>query len=416
MTDRVVVVGGGPAGLMAAGRAAEEGAEVLLVEKTARLGNKLRLTGGGRANISHAGDAQATSAHLGSAGPFLSPGLTRFGPRELMAFFNERAMPTAIELDGRVFPKARNAHMVVAALRSWCLAQHVTFRYRSAVNGICVDDGRVTGVAIDALTIGGGAVVLATGGVSYPNTGSTGDGYRLAEGLGHSVVPPAPGLIPLVCSDTWVAGLAGVSLQDVMLEARQGSASLASERGDVLFTSYGLSGPATLNLSSRIGRLFERGAVAIRIDLAPDTDAGALDAALAQRFRMAGRASLGGVMRDMAPGSLTKVIIQLSGADAARPGAEISAIQRGRMAQLLKGLELHAVATRPIQEAMVTLGGVSTCEIDPETMASRLVRGLFFAGELIDIAGDSGGYNLQAAFTSGWLAGMGAARAVREPV
>lgn len=420
MSDRVIVVGGGPAGLMAAGHAAETGAQVLLIEKMPRLGSKLRLTGGGRGNVTHVGDARSIAEHLGPHGTFVLPALECFGPRELIAFLRERDTPVVIEPDGRVFPASRNAHTVVTALRSWCLALGVAFRYRSAVGAIVVEEGRTTGVTVDDVTITAGAVILATGGMSYPNTGSTGDGYILAERLGHHVVPPAPGLVPLVASDPWIPSLAGVSLSDVGLRALDGqrsaseSLALGQSRGDVLFTSYGVSGPAVLDLSSAMTRAFERGVVRLQIDLAPDTAAEALDAALQHAFRSAGRNSLATVLQGRAPASLIMVLHKLACIQQGRPVAELSAADRRRVVEVLKALELHLVATRPIQEAMVTVGGVDTAEIDPATMASRLVHGLYFAGELIDIAGDSGGYNLQAAFSTGRLAGKSAAIAVRE--
>lgn len=411
MSDRVIVVGGGPAGMMAAGRAAECGADVLLIEKTPRLGNKLRLTGGGRGNVTHAGDARTIAAHLGPNGDFCLPALERFGPRELIAFLRERDVPIVIEPDGRVFPAARNAHTVLAALRAWCLAHHATFRYRSPVSAVNVAAGSVVGVAVDDRTIGAAAVVLATGGISYPTTGSTGDGYRLAESLGHHVVPPAPGLVPLVASDAWIPGLAGVALADVALAAVQRRQFLATTRGDVLFTPYGLSGPAALDLSSSISRDLVRGAIQLKIDLLPDVTPQLLDEDLRVAFQAAGGAHLGSLLQGKAPAAVIRVVERLACVRPDRRVAELGAADRLRIVDVLKGLPVTLVATRPIQEAMVTLGGVATDEIEPHTMASRLVHRLYLAGELIDIAGVTGGYNLQAAFATGRLAGEAAAGA-----
>lgn len=411
LSDRVIVVGGGPAGMMAAGRAAECGADVLLIEKTPRLGNKLRLIGGGRGNVTHAGDAQSIAAHLGPNGDWCLAALQRFGPRELIAFLRERDVPIVIEPDGRVFPATRNAHTVLAALGAWCLAHSVTFRYRSPVNAIEVVQGCVTGVAVDDRTIGAAAVVLATGGVSYPATGSTGDGFRLAESLGHRVIPPAPGLVPLVATDAWIPDLAGVGLADVALVAAQRRQILAVMRGDLLFTVYGLSGPAALDLSSSISRDFQRGAIQLKIDLLPDVTSQSLDEDLRLAFQVAGRSHLGSLLQGRAPAAVIRVVQRLACVGPSKPVAELSAADRLRVVDVLKGLPVTLVATRPIQEAMVTLGGVATAEIDPHTMGSRLARGLFFAGELIDIAGSTGGYNLQAAFATGRLAGEVAAGA-----
>ncbi len=411
MPDRVIVVGGGPAGMMAAGRAAECGADVLLIEKTPRLGNKLRLTGGGRGNVTHAGDARSIATHLGPNGGFGLAALQRFGPRELIAFLRERDVPIVIEPDGRVFPATRNAHTVLAALRAWCLEHKVTFRYRSPVSVVNVVEGGVMGVTVDDLTIGASAIVLATGGVSYPTTGSTGDGYRMAESLGHRVIPPAPGLVPLVASDAWIPDLAGVGLADVVLTAVQRQRPLAVTRGDLLFTAYGLSGPAALDLSSSISRDFSRGAIQLKIDLLPEATPQQLDEDLTVAFQAAGRSHLAPLLQGKAPAAVIRVVERLACVRPDRRVAELGAKDRLRVVDVLKGLPVTLVATRPIQEAMVTLGGVATDEIDPHTMGSRLVRGLYLAGELIDIAGATGGYNLQAAFATGRLAGEAAAGA-----
>lgn len=412
LADRVIVVGGGPAGMMAAGRAAECGADVLLIEKTPHLGNKLRLTGGGRGNVTHADNARSIAAHLGPNGDYCLPALERFGPRELIAFLRERDVPIVIEPDGRVFPATRNAHTVLAALRAWCLAHKVTFRYRSPVSALDVVAGCVAGVAVDDRMIGAAAIVLATGGVSYPTTGSTGDGYRLAESLGHRVIPPAPGLVPLVASDAWIPDLAGVGLADVALSAVQRRQLLAGTRGDLLFTAYGLSGPAALDLSSAISRDLVRGAIQLKIDLLPDVTPQLLDEDLRIAFQAAGGSHLGSLLQGKAPAAVIRVVERLACVRPDRRAAELGAADRLRIVDVLKGLAVTLVATRPIQEAMVTLGGVATDEIDPHTMESRLLRGLYFAGELIDIAGASGGYNLQAAFATGRLAGEAAAGAI----
>jgi len=411
LSDRVIIVGGGPAGLMAAGRAAECGATVLLIEKTARLGNKLRLTGGGRGNIAHVGRPTSIVEHLGPTGPRFLPALERFGPQELIAFMEELGVSTMVERDGRVFPSAQGAHGVVIALRSWCLSHGVTFRYRSPVTGLLVDESVACGFAIYDLQIRSLAVILATGWMSYPQTGSTGDGYALAQRVGHRMISPAPGLVPLVASDAWLVSLAGLSLKDVTLTAYQQGKALGQTRGDVVFAPYGLSGPAALDLSSMVSRAFERGAILLSVDLKPDWSAQDIDAALKDAFAQRGRATLVTILQAHLPASLAKIICQLANVPVARPVAELPSATRRDIVSLLKQLEMHLVSTRPLQEAMVTLGGVAVDEIDPLTMGSRLVSGLYFAGELLDVAGETGGYNLQLAFSTGRLAGESAARA-----
>ncbi len=412
MTQRIVVVGGGPAGLMAAGRAAEGGAQVLLIEKTARLGNKLRLTGHGRGNVTHVGDAEEIVAHLGPHGSFLRPALRRFGPDELVAFFRDQGVPTLAESDGRVLPTSRNAHTLVTALRAYCLAHGVTFRYGAQVRGILADQGGVRGVAAGDKEIAATAVVLATGGLSYPATGSTGDGYEMARRLGHTIVQPRAGLVALVAADAWIPEVMGLSLRDVALHARQAGRELATRRGDMLFTREGISGPAALNLSLDLAEAFERGRVHLYIDLLPDTPAETLEADLEREMREHGNASFRTLLRGRAPRSLAAVYERLSGVPGERQLAQVSAAERRRTVGMLKSLEVQLVATRPIAEAMVTLGGVACDEIAPESMASRIVAGLYLAGEVMDVAGETGGYNLQAAFTSGWVAGTHAARRV----
>jgi len=410
LTQRIVIVGGGPAGLMAAGRAAELGAQVLLVEKTPRLGNKLRLTGHGRGNITHVGDAQEIVAHLGPNGPFLQPALEQFGPRELVAFFHVQGVPTIAEADGRVLPSSRNAHTLATALRSYCLEHGVTFRYNSQVRCILAGQEGVRAVAVGEQEIAATAVVLATGGLSYPGTGSTGDGYEMARRLGHTIIQPRPGLVALVAADDWIPEVTGLSLDDVALRAWQAGRDLAVRRGDMLFTRDGISGPAALNLSLDLAEAFERGQVRLRIDLLPDTPAEIVEADLEREMRAHGSASYRTLLRGRAPRSLASVYERLSGIPGERKLAQVSAAERRRIVGALKGLELHLVATRPIAEAMVTLGGVACGEIEPTSMASRRVQGLYLAGEIVDVAGETGGYNLQAAFTSGWVAGSHAAR------
>ncbi len=413
MTQRVVVVGGGPAGLLAAGHAAERGAQVLLIEKMPRLGIKLRMTGHGHGNMTHAGDAEQIVQHLGPNGPFLRPALSRFGPRELIAFFQTRDLASIIEPDGRVLPATRNAHTLVTALRGYCLEHGVTFRYRSQVDCIQTDRSdarRVCGVQVGTTMIGATAVVLATGGLSYPATGSTGDGYEMVRRLGHTIVQPRAGLVAMVAADTWVPDLTGLSLADVTLYASQAGRDLATRRGDILFTRDGLSGPAALNLSLDLAEAFERGSVRLCIDLLPDTAAEILEADIQREMQEHGSATCRSLLRGRAPRSLVPVLERMAGIPGAKKLAQVSAAERRRIVACLKGLELRLLATRPISEAMVTLGGVACDEVEPHSMASRIIPGLYLTGELLDVAGETGGYNLQAAFTSGWVAGYYAAQ------
>jgi hypothetical protein len=398
---------------MAAGRAAELGARVLLLEKTKRPGNKLRITGNGRCNLSNARDITGFMAHLTSTGPFLRNAFARFFVPDLVDFFEARGVPTITEPDGRIFPLSSNAHHVVAALRDYCLAGGVQFRYLSPVGDIVAGEGRVHGVRVGQTVIPAHRVILATGGASYPHTGSTGDGYQLARRLGHHILPLRPGLVPLVVDDPAVRSLQGLALRGVRASLHRGERLLAETTGDVLFTHFGVSGPAILTLSLHMEKDGAGPPIRLRLDTRPQMDDVALDEHLRQRIAAQGRAAFRTLMRSLVPHSFAEVIIAQSGIAADLWLRRISAAQRQVVRRLLKGFEMTISSTRPMAEAMITLGGVDCQEIDPLTMASRLVHGLYFAGEIMDVAGETGGFNLQIAFTTGRMAGEAVARAIQ---
>ena len=410
MNGRIIVIGGGPAGLMAAGRAAELGAAVLLLEKTARLGNKLRLTGGGRCNLTNTCPTREFPGHLAPHGVFLRNALARFDGADLRAFMAAHGLPTVAEADGRVFPADGNAHRVAEALRRYCIDGRVQFRYNSPARDIVVDDGRVGGVRLAEHTLSADAVILATGGCSYPTTGSTGDGFKLAARLGHTVSPLRPGLVSLVTAEPWVRELQGLALPDVAaaLEAPDG-ATLAAGRGELLFTHFGVSGPLALRLSLYLGDALRRGPLTLSLDLVPDLSADALDGRLRADLASAAKSRYHSFLRRWMPRSLAPAFAGLSEIPAERRCSELSAAERRRLGALLKRLPLTITRPRPLAEAMVTVGGIVCNEIVPQTMASRRVAGLYFAGEIIDLAGDTGGFNLQVAFTTGRVAGESAA-------
>ncbi len=410
MPDRVVVIGGGAAGLMAAGRAAERAARVLLVEKTGRLGQKLALSGGGHGNITHMSDVPSFLEHIDPRKDFLGPALRRFGPREVVAFFEKRGLPIAIEEDGRVFPASRNAHDVVAALRAWCLEGGVQFRFNSPVQEIIVRDGAVCAVkTADGKAISASAVVLAAGGMSYPHTGSSGDGYRLAGALGHTIVPPRPGLVPLVIQEAWCAALRGVSLKGVIGWMEQGGRRLAKAQGDIVFTHFGLSGPLALSLSLHLGEALEAGPVALWLDWVPSLTQEALEEFLMRRAAEAGQGRLANALQAFLPKSLAEALMAECGLAVDLTLGQLRAASRRRLVERLKRCPLTVVGTLPLEQATITLGGVALDEVDPHTMASRRVRGLYLAGELLAVWGDTGGYNLQIAWTTGYVAGEEAA-------
>lgn len=429
MAERVVVIGGGAAGLMAAGRAAECAVPVLMLEKTDRLGQKLRLTGGGHGNITHTGDLRSFLAHLAPNGEWMRPALRRFSSYDLVSLFAKRGLAAVAEADGRVFPASRNAHDVVTTLRAWCVENGVQFRFDSPAQEIRVHQGAVCGVSVGGKAVSASSIVLATGGMSYPQTGSSGDGYRLAQALGHTVTPLRPGLTPLVVQDPWCHALQGVSLPNVTGWLEQGDRRLARATGDLLFTHFGVSGPLALVLSSHLGDALASGPVQLCLDLAPAHTRQSLEDDLRERAASTGRMNAGAALRYVAPQrqappsseprvlmprALSDAILAQCGVAPDLPMSQLSAAARRQLAAWLKRCAMTVAHTLPMEQATITLGGVSWSEVDPQTMGSRLVDGLFLAGEILDVSGDSGGYNLQIAFSSGYLAGESAALYTRH--
>lgn len=398
--------------MMAAGRAAECGADVSLLEKTPRLGNKLRLTGKGRCNITNTASLGAFVSHFGQTGSFLYSAFSRFFVQDLMAFLNERGVPTVVERGGRVFPTSNDARQVAAALEGYLLANGVQVRRRCPVDHLLVEAGHIRGVRASGSEIRGHAVVLAAGGASYPRTGSTGDGYRLAAEVGHHIVPIRPSLVPLVVEERWVGTVQGLSLRNAQVTLFLDGSEIGQEFGDMLFTHFGVSGPVVLTLSKRAVDALSQGEVALSINLKPALSARELDQRLQRELDSHGRRQMRNMLAQLLPHKMIDVFLELLGIPADKPGHQITAPERKRIAALLQDLRIRVETSRPIAEAIVTAGGINTREIDPRTLESKLVRGLYFCGEVIDVDADTGGYNLQAAFSTGYLAGESAARAV----
>lgn len=423
MSQRVIVVGGGVAGLAAAGRAAELGADVVVLEKGARLGRKLLLTGNGHCNLTNNCPPVEFIKRLGPTGAFMRNALSRFNAQDLCNFMYHLGVPTIVNSDGRVFPASLSSRDVLAALVSYNLRYGVRFAYNCAVDTLEVSDGAVLGAITraDHFKYAAETVILATGGKSWAQTGSSGDGYGMLERLGHRIVKPLPGLVPLVVAEGWIKPLEGVALPLVRITAVHGKQRLAKCEGEMLFTSDGLSGPAVLNLSSRITNACAEGPVQLIIDLFSQVTTDALEAQLSTEIKAAGSAEIATILQSHLPRRLAQAIISLAwqleptGSGNPQdglhiPANQITAKQKRYLVELCKHLPLTVLATRPFNEAMVTVGGVSCDEVDPLTFASKRIKGLHIAGELLDVAGDTGGFNLQVAFTSGRLAGEGAIR------
>ncbi len=393
---------------MAAGRAAECGATVLLLEKTARLGNKLRISGKGRCNLTNTAELEDFIERFN--GPFLYGAFTRFSNRDLIAFFEGRGLSTIVERGGRVFPREGDAHRVVDVLESYLRQSGARVRYGARVTELIVEEGRVKGVRLGEESLPAQVVVLASGGASYPATGSSGDGYRLAATVGHTIVPIRPALVPLVVRESYVRDLQGLSLRNVQVSLWLEGRPLARQFGEMLFTHFGVSGPVILTLSGRAAEALGGGRLELTIDLKPALSEEQLDRRLQRDFDRFGKRTYRAILGGLLPRKMIETFIRLTDIPAERRGHQVDAPSRRRLLTLLKSFRLTVTGTRPLAEAIVTAGGISTAEVDPRTMASRLVSGLFFCGEVLDVNADTGGYNLQAAFSTGYLAGEAAAR------
>lgn len=419
---RVIVVGAGAAGLMAAGRAAELGAEVLLLEKTDEAGKKILISGKSRCNLTNAAPLEEFLRYYGPNGQFLRNAFHRFFRDELLRLFERYGVQTQVERGGRIFPASGRAVDVRDALLRYVVEQHAEIRYRVEVRQIQVRHGQVTGVVLaDGAVLPADAVVLATGGASWPATGSTGQGYAMAQALGHTIVPLRPALVPLTVQERSVARrLQGVSLRNVRCTfwvTRQ-DGRLRRLRipyplpavGEMLFTHFGVSGPLILTASLAVVDALRAGEhVTLVIDLKPGMDETAVHQRLQREFEAHPHQRLHTLLRRWVPGTLAEVLADLSGVSRERPVHQMRAEDRARVVALLKGFRWTVVGHLPLAAGMVTAGGVSLREIDPITLASRLVPGLYVAGELLDLAADTGGFNLQAAFSTGYLAGEAAA-------
>ena len=408
--SRLLVVGGGPAGLMAAGQAAAAGASVLVLEKMHRPGRKLCITGKGRCNLTNVAPLADFLGHFGPTGPFLRQAFHRFFTPELLAFLAELGLAVVIERGGRVFPASGKAPEVLAALDSWRRRLGVGLRTDAPVERLLVADGRLVGVVCRGETLPCDAVVLAAGGSSYPLTGSTGDGCRLAAGVGHRIVAERPALVPLVVAGDLAGRMAGLQLRNTLVRLFVDGRKRTEAFGELACTDFGLSGPVILTLSGRVvDALRAGGAVELELDLKPALDEQKLDARLLRDFAARHAEPITSVLRGLLPRELVTVALEQAELPAERPAGVVRAAERKRLRHWLKHFRLTITGHRPLAEAIVTAGGVDTTEVDPRTMASRLVSGLYFAGEVLDLQADTGGYNLQAAFSTGWLAGRAAA-------
>jgi len=407
---QILVVGGGAAGLMAAGQAALCGAQVVVLEKMKRPGRKLCITGKGRCNLTNVAPLAEFIGHFGRSGSFLRQAFHRFFTPELLEFFAERRLAVVTERGGRIFPASGKAQDILAVFEQWLQQVGVRISTGITVDRLLIEEGVLTGVSCQSKTIACGAVILATGGASYPATGSSGDGYRLAEQAGHRLVPVRPALVPLVTAGDCAGRMDGLQLRNILVRLFIDNKKKEEAFGELAFMDFGLSGPVILTLSGRVVDALRAGQeVTLDLDLKPALDDKKLDARLLRDFEKRTTETLASVLRGLLPEEMVAVALEQTGLAADRLAGGIRADERKRLRLWLKSFRLQITGYRPLAEAIVTAGGVDTAEVNPRTMESRLVQGLYFAGELLDVQADTGGYNLQAAFSTGWLAGRSAA-------
>ena len=405
--DKIVVVGAGPAGMMAAIKAAENGASVVLLEKMKRAGKKMLITGKGRCNITNVAEIPELIKNIPGNGKFLNSCIRAFDNEDVQYFFNGIEVPTKVERGGRVFPVSDKAADVVDAMVLQLHELGVKLYTDVKVSDILVQDNKAVGVKTDdGQKFEAEAVIIATGGSSYPGTGSTGDGYKMADKIGHKVVTPLPALVPLELEEEWVKDLQGLSLKNVRVTLFADEKRITDMFGEMLFTHFGVSGPIILSLSRKTAQLLDEGNfVELMIDLKPALTFEQLDARVLRDFEKYQRKEMKNALKDLLPGRLIPPVLDGAYIEPDRMVNSITKEERHRLVNVLKGLLVTVTKTRPIAEAIVTAGGVDVKEINPKTMESKLIKNLYFAGEVVDVDAYTGGYNLQAAFSMGAAAG-----------
>jgi len=406
----VVVIGGGASGLMAAGRAAKLGAKVLLLEKMGRVGIKLALTGKGRCNLTNSGELRDFIESYRHNGKFLHNVFSRFFNDDLIAFFKARGLSTIEERGRRIFPASQRSQDVVRVLRDFIASHGVRVLIHTPGRDILADRGQALGVQTDSGILEARRVILATGGASYSQTGSSGDGYKMAEKLGHTIQPIHPSLVPLEIEEPFVQDLQGLGLKNVKVTLLSGGRKVGEEFGEMLFTHFGVSGPIVLTLSGDVVDEIGRRKVELSIDFKPALSREQVEARLIRELQIHRKKQISSILPHLLPQRLIPIFIERAEIPANLKGASVRSAERNRLGHLLKDWRLTVRGPRPLDEAIVTAGGVSVKEIHPPTMESKLIKGLYFCGEVIDVDGRTGGYNLQAAFSTGWVAGEAAAK------
>lgn len=409
----IVVVGAGPAGMMAAIRAGQLGKNVMLIEKNDTIGKKLKITGSNRCNITNDASLNTFMEKFGKKGAFFRSAFAALSNKRLMTFFEAKGLKFKIEENRRVFPITDKSRSVINVLKEYLSMNKVKINYKTKLVRIkkkkdyfSLDLGNDNYMATKK-------VILATGGISYPATGSTGDGFNVAQKIGHKITPLRPGIVPLKVAETWVKELQGISLENICLTFKYGKKKLVSDNGNLIFTHFGISGPLVLDLSSQIVRILEKNeTVNLFIDLKPEMTVQELEKKLMDEFENRSKTEFKNLMKLFMPNRMIPIFTELLDIDPKKKVNQIKKGERNKVVNLLKAFPLTVTGSLPIEKAMVTCGGISRKEIDPQTMESKVMGGLYFAGEIIDFCAPSGGYNLQEAFSTGYLAGEMAAKSL----
>lgn len=403
----VAVIGGGPAGMMAAGHAAMHGASVILLEKNSKLGEKLLITGGGRCNVTNNElDVRKFLAKYKSNDKFLFSAFSQFSVKDTLEFFNGRGMPTKVEAEGRVFPESNKAESVWKVVTEFINKQKVHIETNSPISKITSDGGKITSVKLkNGKEIFAKKFILATGGTSRPETGSTGDGFPWLKDLGHTIIASDAALVPIAIQDSWVKKLQGVALPEAKIQTFQNGVKQDSRKGKMLFTHFGLSGPGILNMSKDIGELLKYGEVEIRIDLLPSFDHGTLNARLQELFKTDINKMIKNSLDAIIPPALVMAVIEMAGINPNLKNNSVTKEMRMRLIDTLKGMSMQVSGLLGTDKAIVSSGGVSLDEVDFKTMKSRIISNLYLVGDVLNVDRPSGGYSLQLCWTTGFVAG-----------
>ena len=406
----VIVIGGGPAGMMAAISAAECGARVSLLEKNEKLGKKLFITGKGRCNLTNAADIEEFFRAVISNPKFLYSAFYSFTNEQTIAFFESLGLKTKVERGGRVFPQSDHSSDVISTLSRELSRRKADVLLHTEVKELIIEEGRAAGVLLSSgKKLYADAVIVASGGISYPSTGSTGDGYRFAESCGHRVTELSPALVPMEVKEWYAKELMGLSLRNIQIRITEGKKKLYEEFGEMLFTHYGVTGPVILSASSVVGNRLKQKELTLHIDLKPALSEEQLDKRVLREFEANHNRQFKNAVDSLFPAKLKPVMVELSEIPEDKKVHEITKEERLRFVRLIKDFTMTLTNLRGYNEAIITKGGVSVKEVDPGTMESKKVSGLYFAGEVLDLDAVTGGYNLQIAWSTGYLAGISAA-------